>query len=632
MGQQVIWAENFNYHYQQNFGYPWATEGNSASFPWSCDEDYLIGTLCFPYTGNHTRVAGVGDFRLPPGSLCGQLDQNDSNVLLKSPIIPFSSVQNAFFSYDSYFEGKTNGGKTESATIEVSTDSGRTWTVLQRPPLCTGEHMETGYVSLAAYNNVPSIRLGFRYSDSGRKMVGWMMDNMKIFIPAANDLKLVRANPEEPLLSYMLVNSSAQISGTVMNYGTNPVTAFSVQYQEGSGPVQTYNVSGVNIAAFDTLDFVHSVPLLISTIGKHDIKVWVTLAGDANHNNDSVNTRLNGVQFMPQKKVAIEEGTGTWHMYGPRGNVYMHTIANNDFPPSLISVHAGDPMAVTAYKDYLYYLNQNFITYFLFDRRGQVRYPKFFSEYERQKYFFGFADINLRGVSTSGNVAVNADIKPAINLSGDYRIAVVLTEDDVTGTDTNYDQENVYAGGGQGPMGGFESLPNPVPAASMDYDYVARSISPDPGGKIGCLPSTMLAGNTYSCAVSIPLNAQWKKPKLKVVALLINGTDSTILNSKTVKLSALGVENTAGNASMLQVYPNPAGGSATVAFSTAERRLINITATDITGRSVYQYPAGYLGSGTHRIPVDVTRWPSGMYFITLEAGEQRETVKLSVVH
>jgi hypothetical protein len=579
-------------------------------------------------------MAGIGDYYMPPipNVYCGQFDHNDSNVLLMSPIVAFGNVQNAYFSYDSYFEKKANGGKTESATIEISTDSGKSWTLLQRAPVCTAEHMITGFVSLAAYNNVPSIRLGFRYSDSGMHMTGWMIDNMKVFIPAGNDLKLLHANPEDPLLSYVQVNNSISLSGTVMNYGTNPVTSFTVQYQEGNGAVQTYNVSGVNIAPFDTFDFIHSVPYSVNTLGKHDLKVWVILAGDADHTNDTLSTRINGTQFFPDKTIAIEEGTGTWHKYAPRGYVYMHAIAANDHPPSLISVHGGDPMANTAHKDYLYYLNQNFITYFLFDRRGQVRWQRFFSEYERQKNYFGFADIHLQQTSTATHLTVTADIKPAVNLTGDYRIAVVVTEDGVTGTDTNYDQENAFAGGVEGVMGGFETLPNPVPAANMHYDYVSRIISPDPKGQTGCLPTNMQAGNSYNCTVQVNLNPAWKRSKLKVVALFLNGMDSTVLNSKTIKLDALNVATAANNSTLLQVYPNPTGGVAIVSFETKERKSVSMTATDITGRTVFRYAPGWMQSGEHRIPIDATTWPSGMYFLTLETDTRREVVKLSVVH
>ena len=52
---------------------------------------------------------------------------------------------------------------------------------------------------------------------------------------------------------------------------------------------------------------------------------------------------------------------------------------------------------------------------------------------------------------------------------------MALTEDGVRRVMTSgYNQVNAYAGNALGPMGGFESLPNPVPAAQMVYDHVAR--------------------------------------------------------------------------------------------------------------------------------------------------------------
>ena len=183
-----------------------------------------------------------------------------------------------------------------------------------------------------------------------------------------------------------------------------------------------------------------------------------------------------------------------------------------------------------------------------------------------------------------------------------------------------------------GAMGGYETLPNPVPAASMQYDYVARSITPSPGGLIGCLPASMTAGQNYGCTFQANLSPLWKRNKLTAVVLLIRGGDSSILNSKTVFLNSLGVATANAQDGSLQVYPNPASGMATVDIRLPQRALVTILATDITGRSVFTYPAGWMDEGGHKIPVNTGAWPSGVYFVTMMAGDKKATVKLSVVH
>src|SRR6185312_10457221 len=90
-----------------------------------------------------------------------------------------------------------------------------------------------------------------------------------------------------------------------------------------------------------------------------------------------------------------------------------------------------------------------------------------FNVYDSEKNYFGYADINLSNQKMlPGNVfTIDATVVPGIDLIGDYRLALVLTEDSVHNTDPSYDQGNAYSGGSYGPMGGYELLANPVPAS-----------------------------------------------------------------------------------------------------------------------------------------------------------------------
>ena len=62
------------------------------------------------------------------------------------------------------------------------------------------------------------------------------------------------------------------------------------------------------------------------------------------------------------------------------------------------------------------------------------------------------------------SMTVTADFFTA--LSGDYRLGAVVVEDAVTGTSSGYDQYIAYSGGTI-EMGGWENLPDPVPARQM---------------------------------------------------------------------------------------------------------------------------------------------------------------------
>jgi hypothetical protein len=622
--QQIVFSEDFDHYSQINFTYPWRVETSVNAFPWRCDLAYQVYGIGF-FFNNPTKLAIVTTAAQGP----------DTNDLLISPAIGFATVQGAYLKYDSYFRKQTSGGKTETARVEVSTDNGSSWTVLKNAPVSSGPDMTTSYADLSAYNNVSSLRLGFRYSDSGRGMFGWMVDNIKVFVPAQHDVALIHAYPEDTLLGYNVVSSSLSLNGTVMNMGAAYLTSFTVNYQEGHGPINSYAVTGVNIAPFDTLAFIHSVPYTVSTLGGHQIRMWVSTALDTNTTNDSLNIMLHGAMFMPDKIVAVEEGAATWNGFGPRGDVYMHALAVGDHPPTLISVHSSDPMGNDVYRDFLFSLDRNFIPYFLFDRGKAIRPEEFFRQYDAVRQRFGFADVVLSGTSSSTNVSVVAKVRPAVDLTGDYRLALVITEDGVTGTDTGYSQWNFYKQqiyGAIGPMGGYENLPRIVPAAQMRYDFVARSISPSPDGQTGCLPTTMVAGNTYTCTLQGTKATDWKRDKLSVAVLLIRNSDSAVLNSKKVKLTALDVQNIAISSPVLKVFPNPATETATVEYRLERPAVVSMEVSDITGRSVLSNASKSLEQGSHSQMLKTAGWPSGVYFISVQVDGTKEVVKLVVTY
>jgi hypothetical protein len=629
--QKVIWSEDFTYHYQQNFGYPWATAG--SSYPWACDYGYLIGTVCFPYFWNETRLAGVACTTLPhdPHPLCNKTFKSETDAMLITPTISLIGQQHAAFSFDSYFLGLTKNGKTEIAKIEISTDSGANWTVLRdAPALPQGGHMSPAYVNLDTYTG-SKIRLGFQYSDSGEKMNGWMIDNLKVFVPADHDIALTHVYPEDTFLSYYPIPRSVTLTGVVTNMGYLPVTSYAIWYSDGVNPAQSDIISGVNIAPFDTGHFTHTIPYAINALGRYKLKVWAKTANDTILKNDTLTTILHGAQFMPQKKLVVEEGTGIWNVMAPRGIVYMHALDAVDAPPTRISVHSGDTLDQKVYADYLYYLNQNFTPYFLFDRRGLIHPESFFTTYDVQKEYFGFADLDLSARAYAGHLQVDATVKPAIDFNENCRLALVLTEDGVSGTGSAFSQANGYAGGEIGPMGGFENKPDPVPASDMKYDYVARSIAPDPDGFV-CIPPDMQAGHKYTFHFQTTYSPAWNFNNLKAIVLLIRDRDSIILNSKGIALATVGVANVARESLGMWVYPNPADNEATLRFHLSSAASADVDIADITGRILYQHPDGMQSIGQHELTFSTALWPSGMYFITLRTRDAQQTLKLNVLH
>ena len=130
----------------------------------------------------------------------------------------------------------------------------------------------------------------------------------------------------------------------------------------------------------------------------------------------------------------------------------------------------------------------------------------------------------------NGLTVINIEAKMAAHMAGDYRISVVITQDSVQGpgdgTNANnldYDQVNAYANNANGPMGGYESLPNPVPATQMYYMQVARAILGGFNGSDAILPATMTQDETYTQTFTYSLPNSFNPEHVKIVALLLDG-------------------------------------------------------------------------------------------------------------
>jgi hypothetical protein len=80
-----------------------------------------------------------------------------------------------------------------------------------------------------------------------------------------------------------------------------------------------------------------------------------------------------------------------------------------------------------------------------------------------------------------------------------------------------------------------------------------------------------------------------------------------------------------------QNHPNPFHPTTTIAFSLPEAGRVRLVLLDVSGAAVLRALDRALPSGTHRITLDATGLPAGIYFYRLEAAGLRATRKLVVL-
>jgi hypothetical protein len=77
-----------------------------------------------------------------------------------------------------------------------------------------------------------------------------------------------------------------------------------------------------------------------------------------------------------------------------------------------------------------------------------------------------------------------------------------------------------------------------------------------------------------------------------------------------------------------QNYPNPFNPTTTIEFSLPEKGDIHLILSDILGRVVQEMASGTYDAGSHKVTVNLSNLPSGVYFYTLKTNSFMNTKKL----
>lgn len=605
-------------------------DGGSGWISHSGTLDWALSTL-----PAHTRYMCVNNYA----------DSGNHPAYLESPSFNLTSSANPYLSVDFYFHRAqlvpTAGGTKERAWIDVSSTGGSTWTTVDSFEASLNADnsayaWKTKYVNLSAYAGMPNVKVRFVYTDNGRRLIGCAVDNFEVFNAQDKDIWVQAATPAtgDPAAAYKPVGGNFTFGGTAFNKGTSTISSMTVYYQVGAAaPVSS--VVSVSIPSMTSAAFTCSTPYSVTAVGALNVKVWAVVSGDPVHTNDTASTTVNGVSFMPTKRLVFEEGTGTWCGWCVRGIVYMDSMYHMyGSGVSLVAVHNGDPMTVSAYDSWMSGKIGGYPSA-LADRSLELDPSDIIDYYNQHHNDFGFANVTATSTITGTSLSVPVTVTPAVNLSGDYRLTMALTEYDVTGTGSGYDQHNYYAGGGYGSMTigstNFATLTNPVPAAQMEYDHVARAISPSVTGTSGSLPASMTAGTAYTATLTGTLSSSWNKDKMKAIVMMLDNATGRVMNSYGFNIGAgLSVNNVNSDVNGVTIYPNPAANDVNVMFSLEKATEVSVAVIDVTGRVVANVAAHSYNAGDNNVAINVANLASGIYTVRIATAESTITRQLSV--
>lgn len=594
------------------------------------DGGWLVGTnsglssgyFPIPTNGSSYMIATNDD-----GCNC---DKSDERLVL--PTMDLSAATAPFLYFDMFFGGLTFQGATETLQIMVSVDGGVSWDLLS--DVAGQQGWFNNAVDISAYAGNMEVSFALRYDDAGGWVYGCAIDNISVKEAPNLDPDLRNLT----MRTGGLTGQQISIAGEIGNNGLTTVTSVDVTWNDGTGD-NTETIDGLSIAPLTTASFTHSVPHTLAE-GTTNIQVSISNPNgqvDEDPSNNGYQVDVRGITPAPGRMVVIEEGTGTWCGWCPRGEVFMNAMGSY-YPDHFvgIAVHNGDPMTNPEYDGGL----------------GISAFPNMSNERTENFGFGTIADVEDRFFNriqmappallqsaaeydaATGSLTVTSEAVAEQPISGSYRLAVILVEDGVTGTSNGYAQANYYAGGGAGPMAGYENLPGTVPASQMVYDHVGRTLIGTFNGASGSMPASMAAGERTTWVFdTYTIPVEYNVDNMHVVTVLLNAQGHIVnANSQTFQEAVdnfiVGTKEVFDH-DLAKVFPNPFSDVTYVRLNLTEATDVEMVVYNAMGQLIAEKAYGQL-SGDTILPFDGGNLAEGMYYIHIKLDDKLVTKKVTL--
>ena len=521
--------------------------------------------------------------------------------------------------------------------VKVSTSSQTTHADFTTVASYTETTVGSGYtlqsVDLSAYDGMTIYIAFVHFNDDGDN---WIIDDVQVRSPYNLDAILDFVDLDR----YSLISTDNQLSMDVYNNGTTAITSLDISWNDGTNNYSE-NFS-VNIASGETQTINHSTDINYTSVVEKDITITINNvngATDADTSNNTLNKQFNTVSQSGTKTVFIEEATGTWCGWCPRGAVGLDYMTST-YPNTVVgvAVHNADPMSVTAYDNGIGQYIGGYPSGVVDRKYGDVdpSQATLQAAYDAINSETVPVDLSVGATQFGNTLTISAQANFYTNFSAaNFRLGVIISEDGVTGTgdgtnnnNLDYDQVNYYSGGGNGVMGGYENYGDPVPATQMVYNHVGRALLGGFNGQANSVPSVVNNGDNVSYDFNYTIPATSNEANLHIIVVLIDGNDGSIVGAKQSSVSqALSVEEVSGIDS-IKLYPNPAKDKLNIAFNAGSGDY-NISVTDMLGRTVINN--NYEGLfGSQNIELSVSQLNAGHYIMNINDGNTSYSSKFVV--
>ena len=393
-----------------------------------------------------------------------------------------------------------------------------------------------------------------------------------------------------------IVEGNTDISGTITNTSNtgDMLTSFDVQYTADGTASTVYSITGLSIAPGATYDFTHDVPFN-AVAGKHVIEVTVSNpngATDERPNDNSLTETTKVVKETYKKVVVGEEATGTWCGWCVRGHVGLKDMEHNHNDGTWIgiAVHNGDPMVNEEYDARIGDYIDGYPSGVINRLPVKIDPGNFEDAYGIVTNFLPYAKVDVptaEMIIETRTITVNVSSTFALDLAeSNTRLSLIVVEDSVTGTASDYAQANYYARDDENIIDwegiNWKTLGNPIPATDMIYNHVGRYIVGGFDGVDGSIPAAVTYDTPVNYEFTTTLPADYDAQQISVVVLLINTENGQIVNAAKADVDVISGNTNIGNADAVKLSPNPTKGQLTIDAMAGS----TITVYDVLGRLV----------------------------------------------
>lgn len=365
-----------------------------------------------------------------------------------------------------------------------------------------------------------------------------------------------------------------------------------------------------------------------------------------------------GIYAQAPKKVVLEDYTGAWCGYCPRGLSVSNQVEASKPYVIALGVHGGSG-ADAMKTPYSLAISNAIATGF---PTGGVDRVKFagqpavavstntwnnycFTRYNAAAPLNVFISSTYNASTRVVDVTVTANFVAAA--SGDMRLSCLLVEDSVIGTGSGYDQHNYYGPGCGATDPNSPWYPFPCTIPGYSHRHVVRTqLANSNFGETGIIPAAVSQGQDFTKSFTYTLPPTWDDTKMEIVAFVSHygatAADSSIMNANktglggTVQAISTPANGIATITGLEPNYPNPFSDYTNISFTLSGSDHVSLKVYDLLGKEITTIIDQKLSGGEYNMGWDGTNnagglASEGLYFYKLTCGSQVFTRQMTLI-